>query len=221
MEGAVTGANEPDAHLTGVSQGRDFTPSSFADLRLAIGGDPCPRCGPGVLETHRGIEVGQVFYLGRKYSQALGATYLSPDGREQPIEMGCYGIGISRLVAAAIEQNHDDNGIIWPFSIAPFHVLVLPINYKDAPIREAADKLYNDLQRRGLDVLLDDRDERPGVKFKDADLIGIPLRVTVGGKGLQKGVLELRSRRDGKTQEIATDRVPETIAEMIHSPAGA
>jgi prolyl-tRNA synthetase len=202
MRGAVTGANEIDAHFVQVDQERDFTPAAFADLRLAGGGDPCPRCDAGSLETHRGIEVGQVFYLGTKYSEAMGATYLDAEGRERPIEMGCYGIGISRMVAAAIEQNHDANGIIWPLSIAPFQILLLPINYKDPAIRETADKLYEELQARGVEVLLDDRDERPGVKFKDADLIGIPLRVTIGAKGLEKGYLELRRRRDAKSDEI-------------------
>ena len=202
MRAAVTGANEPNAHFINVDQERDFTPTVFADLRLAIAGDPCPRCEHGRLEAHRGIEVGQVFYLGTKYSVAMGATYLDAEGRERPIEMGCYGIGVSRLVAAAIEQNHDANGIIWPFSVAPFQVLLLPINYKDQSIREASDNLYGELQKHGVEVLLDDRDERPGVKFKDADLVGIPLRVTIGAKGLEKGCLELRLRRDGKTEEV-------------------
>jgi len=202
MRGAVTGANEADAHFIQVDQERDFTPSAFADLRLAVAGDPCPRCDQGKLESHRGIEVGQVFYLGTKYSDSMNATFLDAEGRERPIEMGCYGIGISRMVAAAIEQNHDSNGIIWPLSIAPFHVLLLPINYKDKAIRDATDGLYQELRQRGVDVLLDDRDERPGVKFKDADLIGIPLRVTIGAKGLEKGCIELRRRQDGKTEEI-------------------
>jgi prolyl-tRNA synthetase len=202
MRAAVTGANESDAHFIHVDQERDFTPTAFADLRLAIAGDPCPRCETGALEAHRGIEVGQVFYLGTKYSEAMGATYLDAEGRERPFEMGCYGIGISRLVAAAIEQNHDANGIIWPLSIAPFEVLLLPINYKDKAIREAADRLYQELRDRAVEVLLDDRDERPGVKFKDADLIGIPLRVTIGAKGLEKGLVELRLRHSGKMDEI-------------------
>jgi prolyl-tRNA synthetase len=202
MRDAVTGANEANAHFIHVDQERDFTPSVFGDLRLAMAGDVCPRCDRGSLEAYRGIEVGQVFYLGTKYSEAMGATYLDAEGRERPIEMGCYGIGISRLVAAAIEQNHDSNGIIWPISIAPFHVLLLPISYKDNAIREATDKLYQELQHQGIEVLLDDRDERPGVKFKDADLVGIPLRVTIGAKGLEKGCIELRWRHDGKTDEI-------------------
>jgi len=219
IQGAATGANETDFHYINVDQERDFTPSAFADLRLARAGDPCPRCDNGKLETHRGIEVGQVFYLGKKYSEPMGATYLDAEGRERAIEMGCYGIGISRLVAAAIEQNHDANGIIWPFSIAPFQVLLLPINYKDKKIQEISDRLYHELQNRSVEVLLDDRDERPGVKFKDADLIGIPLRITVGAKGLEKGCVELRWRRDGKTEDLpvadAAQRIGKLVAEAL------
>jgi prolyl-tRNA synthetase len=215
MRGAVTGANEANAHFIQVDQERDFTPSAFADLRLATGGDPCPRCEGGKLETHRGIEVGQVFYLGTKYSEKMSATFLDAEGQARPIEMGCYGIGISRMVAAAIEQHHDANGIIWPFSIAPFQVLVLSINYKEEKLRDAADKLYQELQQCGVDVLLDDRDERPGVKFKDADLVGIPLRVTIGAKTLDKGCYELRWRRDGKTDEIPTGDAAKTIHNLI------
>src|SRR4030095_5143472 len=212
---AVTGANEADAHFVHVDQERDFTPSVFVDLRLVGAGEPCPRCEQGKLESHRGIEVGQVFYLGTKYSESMGSTFLDAEGREQRIEMGCYGIGISRMVAAAIEQNHDANGIIWPFSIAPFQVLVLPINYQEEKLRDAADKLYQELQRCGVDVLLDDRDERPGVKFKDGDLVGIPLRVTIGTKSLDKGCVELRWRRDGKTDEIAVADAAKTIQNLI------
>jgi prolyl-tRNA synthetase len=221
MRGAVTGANETDTHFIQVDQERDFTPSAFADLRLAVAGDPCPRCEGGVLETNRGIEVGQVFYLGTKYSESMGATYLDAEGRERPIEMGCYGIGISRMVAAAVEQNHDANGIIWPFSIAPLQILLLPINYQDQAIREATDKLYQELQARGVEVLLDDRDERPGVKFKDGDLVGIPLRVTIGAKGLQKNNFELRWRADGRTDEIpiagAADKIKQIVSEALQA----
>jgi prolyl-tRNA synthetase len=215
MRGAVTGANESNAHYVEVDQERDFTPAAFADLRLAVAGDSCPRCEEGCLEVYRGIEVGQVFYLGKKYSESLGATYLDSEGRERPIEMGCYGIGVSRLVAAAIEQNHDSNGIIWPFSLAPFHVLVLPINYKDKAVQQVSDRLYQELRKGGLGVLLDDRDERPGVKFKDADLIGIPLRVTIGAKGLAKGCVELRRRVDGKTEDIALDEAAQEIQTIV------
>jgi prolyl-tRNA synthetase len=220
IRGAVTGANEANAHYIQVDQERDFTPAAFADLRLAVGGDPCPRCERGKLEAHRGIEVGQVFYLGKKYSEKLGATYLDAEGRERPIEMGCYGIGITRLMAAAIEQNHDANGIIWPFSLAPFHVLLLPINYKDEAIQKTCDQLYADLQERGVEVLLDDRDERPGVKFKDGDLIGIPLRVTVGAKGLEKGCVELRWRRDGKSEDVPVGQAAQRIQSIVGGALG-
>jgi len=223
MRGAVTGANEIDAHFVDVDQERDFTPAAFIDLRAAAAGDPCPRCDSGKLELHRGIEVGQVFYLGKKYSEKMGATYLDPEGREQPIEMGCYGIGVSRLLAAAIEQNHDANGIIWPYAIAPFEVMLLPINYLDERIRAAADRLYEELRDRKVDVLLDDRDERPGVKFKDADLIGVPLRITLGAKGLDKGCVEMRRRRDGVTEEIpvgeAAGKIRDTIAAAVSAAA--
>jgi len=153
-------------------------------------------------------------------NQAMGATYLDSEGREQPLEMGCYGIGITRLLAAAIEQNHDANGIIWPFSIAPFHVLLLPINYKERPIQEVTDNLYRDLRKRGLEVLMDDRDERPGVKFKDADLIGIPLRVTIGAKGLEKGCAEIRWRREGRTEDIPLVESHQKIAAFVSEALG-
>jgi prolyl-tRNA synthetase len=221
MHDAVTGANQADAHYIGVDQERDFTISAFADLRLARAGDPCPRCDGGTLEIHRGIEVGQVFYLGTKYSEAMGAKYLDAEGRERPLEMGCYGIGISRLVAAAIEQNHDAQGIIWPFPIAPFQVLLLPINYKDKVLQEACDRLYEQLNQRRVEVLLDDRDERPGVKFKDADLIGIPLRVTVGAKGLEKGCVELRWRRDGRSEDLPVAEAAERIRKIVAEALGA
>lgn len=215
MREAVTGANERDFHLTGVNPERDFKPSHYADLRVAAAGDACPRCESGVLEVFRGIEVGQVFYLGQKYSKAMGARFLDAGGKEHAMEMGCYGIGITRLLAAAIEQNHDENGIIWPFSIAPFPVLLLPLNYKDTKVREVADQIYTAMRDRGYDVLLDDRDERPGVKFKDADLIGIPLRVTIGAKGLAKGNVELRLRREGKDTEVSVDRAVDRICGSI------
>ncbi len=215
LRGAATGANEANHHYVEVDQERDFTPSAFADLRLAVAGDPCPRCDQGSLEFYRGIEVGQIFYLGKKYSEQMGATYLDAEGREQPIEMGCYGIGISRMLAAAVEQNYDANGIIWPMAIAPLHVLLLPINYQEKALREVVDALYHDLSKRGLEVLLDDRDERPGVKFKDADLVGIPLRVTVGAKGLEKGCVELRWRREGKTEEVPVGEAAAKIHALV------
>ncbi len=197
MTDFIAGANEKDTHLTGVNLGRDCTVELFADLRQAVSGDPCPRCS-GRLEIWRGIEVGHVFKLGTKYSAAMGATVLDEKGDERTLFMGCYGIGIGRTVAAAIEQNNDENGIIWPMPIAPFQVLVTMVNPKEDEVRLAAEKLYGELQTLGVEALLDDRDERPGSKFKDADLIGIPLRVTVGSRGLKEGALELQERRSGE-----------------------
>lgn len=203
IRGAAAGANREDEHLVGLEHGRDFGGDvTFADLRQAVGGERCPRCSKGTYSAHRGIEVGHVFYLGTKYSSALGATILDAEGQSIPIEMGCYGIGVSRTMAAAIEQSHDENGIIWPMPLAPFAVEIVPISVKDAPVMEAAERLYAELTGAGIECLLDDRDERPGVKFKDADLIGIPLRVTIGQKGLGRGVVEWKDRRTGETHEV-------------------
>jgi prolyl-tRNA synthetase len=216
IRGAVTGANEDDQHLTGVEHGRDFGKGlTFADLRQAVAGDRCPRCGEGTFEEHRGIEAGQVFYLGTKYSEALGATFLDAEGQAHPIEMGCYGIGVSRTVAAAVEQNHDKDGIIWPLALSPFPVEIVPTSVTDEPVRDAAEKIYGDLRAQGVEALIDDRDERPGVKFKDADLIGFTLRVTVGQKGLQKGVVELRERREKVNHEIAVGDATERVAQLV------
>ncbi|NLJ80653.1 MAG: proline--tRNA ligase [Firmicutes bacterium] len=195
---AVTGANEAGYHLLNVNMGRDYNVASFADLREINPGDPCPRCD-GFLKGARGIEVGQVFKLGTKYSEALGATFLREDGEETPLVMGCYGIGVSRTVAAVIEQNHDQDGIIWPLSIAPYQVIVVPVNSRDPKQTETARLVYQELQAAGIEVVLDDRQERPGVKFKDADLIGFPLRITIGAKSLAQGNLELTIRKDKKT----------------------
>jgi prolyl-tRNA synthetase len=217
IRGAVTGANREDEHLVGVEHGRDFGKgASFADLRQAVAGDPCPRCGDGVFEEHRGIEVGQVFYLGTKYSEPLGATFLDAGGQAHPIEMGTYGIGVSRTMAAAVEQNHDADGIIWPLALSPFPVEIVPTSVTDAPVREAAEKLYGELRAQGVEALMDDRDERPGVKFKDADLIGISLRVTVGQKGLARGVVELRERREKINHELAVGDAAAHVVRIVH-----
>ena len=184
MRNFVTGGNAGDLHLKNVNMERDFTVSRFADIRNVVHGDPCPRCPSGALEMWRGIEVGHVFKLGTKYSKSLHATYLDAAGQEQTIFMGCYGIGIGRTVAACIEQNNDANGIIFPIPIAPFQCIVSALNVKDDAVRTAAEEIYFRLIEEGVEVLLDDRDERPGFKFKDADLIGIPLRIVVGGKNL-------------------------------------
>ena len=221
----VVGANEADHHFEGVKPGRDFEIREFADVRSAREGDPCPKCG-APLRIIRGIEVGHVFKLGTKYSEAMGATFLDEKGESRPIVMGCYGIGIGRTVAAAIEQNHDENGVIWPVPIAPFHALVVPVNVKDDSVREAAEDVYAALSRASLEVLLDDRDERPGVKFKDADLIGIPFQVIVGPRNLAEGKAELKSRRDGakelvdlnQTAEAVRRRVDEALSEAQPDP---
>jgi len=200
----VTGGNEKDVHLLNVNLERDFTVSAFADLRSAADGDPCPRCGKP-LTTTRGIEVGHIFKLGTKYSKAMQATYLDANGKAQPIIMGCYGIGVGRTVAAAIEQSHDKDGIQFPEAIAPFAVLVVAVNTNDAGQMDVAEKLYAQLLEKGVEVLLDDRDERPGIKFKDADLIGIPLRVTVGKNAVEKRLVDIKNRLTGAVEQIPVD----------------
>jgi prolyl-tRNA synthetase len=210
----VVGANAPDAHLVDVCHGRDFPVATFADLKSAEPGDPCPKCGKA-LEIVRGIEVGHVFKLGTKYTQAMQATYLDEQGKEQAIVMGCYGIGTGRTVAAAIEQNHDGDGIVWPVPLAPFPVHLVTMSESDAAVRAAAEALVADLAARGIEVLWDDRDERPGVKFKDADLLGMPLRVVLGGKSLAKGVGELRVRRTGEKSEAPLADLAATAERLL------
>jgi prolyl-tRNA synthetase len=202
VRNAVTGANETDHHLVGVNRGRDWD-GDVADIRLATDGDGCPSCEAGKLKTYRGIEGGHIFILGTRYSQAMGATYTDEKQEKHAIVMGCYGIGVSRLMASAIEQNHDNDGIRWPVSIAPYHVHLVTIG-QDEPVLAAAKQLIDELGRAGVDVLWDDRDERPGVKFKDADLLGMPFRVTIGAKALANGNIELkpRSEPDPKKAEL-------------------
>ena len=202
MYNAVAGANEADVHYVNVTPTRDFKDVTVADIRLVEAGDPCPRCGVPLRMT-RGIEAGQVFTLGTKYSEALGATFLDENGKEKPLVMGCYGIGVSRTMAAAIEQSNDADGIIWPRAIAPFEVVVVPVNAKVPEQLALAEKIYTALKGAGIDVLLDDRRERAGVKFKDADLIGYPLRVTVGPKAIEEDKVEVRVRRTGEVKEFS------------------
>jgi len=209
MAGFVTGGNARDVHKVGVDLS-DFTVQTFADLREAVPGDPCPRCG-GKLTFLRGIEVGHIFYLGTKYSEAMKARYLDENGEEKVIEMGCYGIGVGRTAAAAIEQNHDEKGIIWPVPIAPFTVALLSLDPGKEEVHSAAEKIYDTLVKRGVEVLFDDREERPGVKFNDADLLGIPLRVTIGSRGVKEGVAELKERATGKENKVALDKVVEAV----------
>ncbi len=197
----ITGANRTDTHLRGVRPGRDFAVERWGDLVLARAGDGCPRC-LGTLQSSRGIEVGHVFKLGTKYSEKMAATFLDGNGKERPYVMGCYGFGVTRTVAAAIEQHHDAEGIVWPRAIAPFAVLILPVQSSHAASQELAAALHDELSADGIDVLLDDRDLSPGAKFKDADLIGIPTRVTLGERGLREDKLEIRDRRSGTVRTV-------------------
>jgi prolyl-tRNA synthetase len=210
------GANEENFHLTGANHGRDFQVEAFVDLREAMAGDPCPRC-EGKLESWRGIEVGHVFKLGTKYSDKMHATVLDDQGKERTLIMGCYGIGIGRTAAAAIEQNHDENGIIWPMPLAPFQVIVTLLNPNDETVLGAGEALYDQLVAEGLEVLLDDRDERPGSKFKDAELLGIPLRVTVGARGLKEQSFELQDRQTGEKSMLPVDGAASTIATQVRA----
>ncbi|MBU7573428.1 MAG: proline--tRNA ligase [Hydrogenophaga sp.] len=204
----ICGANEPDFHMTGVNWGRDLPePTLVADLRNVVEGDASPD-GQGVLAIERGIEVGHVFYLGTKYSKAMNATFLGEDGKPAHFEMGCYGIGITRLPAAAIEQNHDERGIIWPDALAPFTVVVCPIGMDRSPeVKAAAERLYGELLAAGVDVILDDRGERPGAMFADWELIGVPHRVTIGDRGLKAGQVEYQHRRDAAATQVALGEV--------------
>ena len=204
MHNFCCGANKEGFHLINVNPGRDFKPTFVADIRLIQVGDPCPHCGAPVAKA-RGIEVGQVFKLRTKYSEAMHATFLDEQGKEQPMVMGCYGIGVSRTMAAAIEQYNDKDGIIWPVSIAPFEVVVVPVNGKDPESTAKAEEIYATLNKAGVETVIDDRNERPGVKFKDADLIGYPLRVVVGPKTLKAGEIEVKTRRTGEVTMLPVD----------------
>ena len=219
--GLIVGANQTDYHYTGAREGRDFEASKFADLTVAQEGDGCPKCEAG-LSIRRGIEVGHVFKLGCKYSESLDATYQDEGGETHTIVMGCYGIGVGRTVAAAIEQNHDKDGIIWPTPIAPYHVDIIPVRVNDETMKICGD-IYDSLESAGLDVALDDRDERPGVKFKDADLIGFPYKVVVGPRGLKERKIELKSRRTGDTQLVAINEAASFLKNLVFGeidPAG-
>ncbi|MDR1696084.1 MAG: proline--tRNA ligase [Endomicrobium sp.] len=215
VKNAVVGANKKDYHLKNVNAGRDYKYGESADLRKIAEGDICPRCKKGKISFSRGIEVGHAFKLGTKYSKSMNASYLDTNGKENLIVMGCYGIGVTRILAATIEQSHDENGIIWPDNIAPFEVIIVPVNFADEKTKEAAEKIYNELTAKGLDVLVDDRDERAGIKFKDADLTGIPYRITIGEKNLANGNVELKARKDGK-EGIKLLKPEDAVAELLN-----
>ncbi len=211
ISSAIAGANKSDYHLINVNPGRDFEVNQFADIRTALPGDPCPRCAEGVLRSSRGIEVGHVFKLGTKYSESMNATFVDANGKERLFIMGCYGIGIGRTIAAAIEQNYDENGIVLPLSLAPYEVVVLPLNMKDTQINSVAEDVYKKLSDLGVEVLIDDREESAGVKFKDADLIGIPIHVTVGPKTIKEGAVEIKLRKGGVSKKVKIEEVEKEI----------
>jgi len=216
MANAVAGANAAETHVTGVNPSRDFQVDLFADLRNAVDGDPCPRCSSTVALRHA-IEVGHVFKLGTKYSESLGARFLDAGEQLHPIIMGCYGIGVNRIIAGLIETSHDKDGIIWPMALAPYEVLLVPVKVPDEPSMKVAQQLHDQLTAAGVDVLLDDRDCRAGVKFKDADLIGIPLRVVIGDRGLKAGKLEIKWRWEKAAGQIELEGAGETLIEMVRT----
>lgn len=214
MQDACCGANEKDKHYIHVNPARDFTDVRVETIRQIQEGDVCPHCG-GTIVRCRGIEVGQVFKLGTKYSEALHATFLDNQGKSHPFVMGCYGIGVTRTVAASIEQNHDDDGIIWPVAIAPYEAVIIPANNKSEEVMAAARKLYEDMEDSRDEVVLDDRNERAGIKFKDADLIGYPVRVTIGKKWQQSGCVEIKIRRSGEVVEVPLEEAKDKVLEIL------
>ena len=214
MKNFVTGGNKKNIHLVNVNSGRDFNVDLFGDLRMITPTDSCPRCGAGI-RFSRGIEVGHIFKLGTKYSKALKANFLDENGKEKPIIMGCYGIGVGRCFAAAIEQNHDKDGIIFPIPVAPFEVTVLPLQMHQAPVVETAEKIYKDLLDHNIDVFLDDRDERAGVKFNDADLLGIPVRVTIGTRGVKNGQVEMKLRHQSESEDVPVKGASAIIIQKV------
>jgi prolyl-tRNA synthetase len=216
MQNIVTGGNKKDVHIRNVNLGRDFEVEGFGDLRMILPNDSCPRCG-GEIRFGRGIEVGHIFKLGTKYSKALKAVFLDEQGKERPIIMGCYGIGVGRTVAAAIEQNHDKDGIVFPVPISPFDVTILPLQMHESAVIETAHKIYNELLDNDIDVLLDDRDERAGIKFKDADLLGIPVRVDVGLRGVKNSQVEIKPRAESESISVPARDASALIRKKVKS----
>ena len=210
----VAGANKPDTHLKNVNYPRDFKVDTLADIAVAGEGDQCPKCN-GKLLSQQGIEVGHVFKLGTFLSERLGAYDLDKDGASKPITMGCYGIGLGRLLAAAVEQNHDDKGILWPVPIAPYEVYLCALKVEDSKVMQAAEKLYANLVTAGVDVLFDDREESPGVKFNDADLIGIPLRIVISARTLQTNSVELKWRKEAQAQMQPLEGLTEAVKSLL------
>ena len=217
MHDAVTGALKVDLHFEHVEPGRDFTPYLIADVRTVLAGDKCATCG-GEYYSKKGNELGHIFKLGYKYTKSMEMLYLDENGKQQIPTMGCYGIGVDRTLASIIEEHNDDDGIVWPMSVAPFHVVIIPIKY-DGAMKEAADSLYAELHAKGVEVLLDDRNERPGVKFKDMDLIGIPVRIVVGDKNLPNVEVKLRKEKDALLMPLS--EAASKIATIVHSEIAA
>jgi len=213
----VVGANRDYYHFKHVVPGRDFQVEKYLDVRNAVEGDPCPNCADGSYSLFRGIEVGHIFYLGTKYSAAMQCIFQDVEGNVKPMVMGCYGIGVTRIMAAAIEQNHDDRGIRWPVPIAPFEAAVLALQVSDANVSAAAEKLYADLQAAGVDVLFDDRDQRPGVKFADADLVGIPFQIVLGARDLAEGLAEVKDRRTGTREKVPVAEAAAIVAQRVRA----
>ena len=211
LKNFVTGANKADTHFTGVQVERDLKVSKFGDLRRILAGDPCPKCDEGKYQVKRGIEVGHIFILGTKYSEAMKAVYLDNNGKESPMIMGCYGIGVGRTAAASVEQNHDEKGIVWPRNLAPFEVIIIPVNFKNDDLKNTCESIYTQLKGMGVEVILDDRQDRLGGKLKDADLIGIPLQIIVGPKNLEEGKVEIKIR---KTQESQLHPYPQIVNDI-------
>jgi prolyl-tRNA synthetase len=214
MKNFVVGGNKKDLHLRNVNMERDFHVDAFGDLRVIMSDDSCPRCGSGI-RFRKGIEVGHIFKLGTKYSKTMGAVFLDQHGKEKPIIMGCYGIGLGRTVGAAIEQYHDKDGIIFPIPIAPFEVVILPLQIHESKVIEAAEKIYRELLDNGLDVLLDERDMSPGYKFKDADLLGTPLRITVGTRSLKNSQVELKVRSEEESSRISLTEASAIVMKKV------
>ena len=213
----VTGANKPSAHFTGVQVERDLKIEKTGDLRTVMTDDPCPNCETGKYQVTRGIEVGHIFILGTKYSSAMKAVYIDQQGKENPMVMGCYGIGVGRTAAAAIEQNHDERGIVWPRNLAPFQVVIIPVNYSNDELKVVSDAIYERLQEMGIETLLDDRSDRLGGKLKDADLIGVPLQIIIGPKNLAAGQVEIKIRKTNESNLHPYPQVVEDIPDILKS----
>lgn len=217
IRNGITGANKKDFHLVNVNPNRDFSVDKFSDIRVARNNDPCPKCSTGSLNSSRGIEVGHVFMLGTKYSEAMNATFVDASGKDRFFIMGCYGIGIGRTIAAAIEQNYDDNGIVLPISIAPFEVIILPLNIRQEQLINVAEDLYSKLGQSGIEVVIDDREESAGIKFKDADLLGIPIHVVIGQRTLKEDSAEIKLRKGGVSKKVKIGEVVREVESIINS----